>query len=152
MEADVLITSLTLAKPYTDVSPFPNKAYTNHFPLQWIKTAVKGLVTGWRTENLAGMHHEIHYRPGPMNEIPDALSRYLFLGPQCLTRTGSEQALSFLLDNLTSNVKSQAPRFWATRDMPRLIDPIRRWEGGRVRNTRAPKTAAADILFILQNI
>ena len=143
-EADILITGLTLAKPYADASPFPIKAYTDHSPLQWIKTAAKGPVTGWRIENLAGMDYEIHYRPGPMNGIPDALSRYPFLGPQRLTRTGSERALSFLLDNLPSCLKSKTPWFWAARDTPRLIDRVRRWRGGRVRNTRAPKSAAAD--------
>ena len=143
-EADGLITGLTFAKPHVDASPFPIKAYTDHFPLQWIKTAAKGPVTGWRIENLAGMDYEIHYRPGSLNGIPDALSRYPFLGPQHLTRTGSKQALSFLLDNLPSSIKSKAPWFWAARDTSCLIGQMRRWRGGRVRNMHAPKTAAAD--------
>ena len=71
-EADVLITRLTLAKPYTDASPFSIKAYTDHSPLQCIKTAAKGSVTGWHIDNLAGMDYEIHYGPGPMNGMPDA--------------------------------------------------------------------------------
>ena len=45
-EADVLMTGLTLAKPYADASPFLIKAYTDHSPLQWIKTAAKGPGTG----------------------------------------------------------------------------------------------------------
>ena len=80
-EADVLISRLTLAKPYVDASPFRIKAYTDHPPLQWIETAAKDPVTGWRMENLAGMDYEIHHRPGLMNGISDALSCYLFLGP-----------------------------------------------------------------------
>ena len=54
-DADVLIMALTLAKPYADASPFPILAITDHAPLQWIKTAAKGLVTSWRIENFAGM-------------------------------------------------------------------------------------------------
>jgi len=38
-EADVLITALTLAKPYVDAFSFPILAITNHAPLQWIITA-----------------------------------------------------------------------------------------------------------------
>ena len=91
-----------------------------------IKTAAKGPVTGWRKENSAGMDYEIHYRPGPMNGISDALSRYPFLGPQCLMRTGLEQFLSVLLDNLPSNLKSKAPWSGATRDAHRLINRVRR--------------------------
>ena len=41
-------------------------------------------------------------------------------------------------------MKSKVPWFWAARDTSRLIDRVRRWRGDRVRNTRAPKTAAAD--------
>ena len=83
-EADVLITGLTLARPYADASPFPITAWTDHAPLQWIKTAAKGPVTGWRIENLAGMDYIIKYRPGPQNHVPDALSRYPFIGPKRL--------------------------------------------------------------------
>ena len=66
-EADVLITALTPARPYADASPFPILVYTDHSPLQWIKTAAKGPVTGLQIENLAGMDYEIRYRPGPQN-------------------------------------------------------------------------------------
>jgi hypothetical protein len=41
-------------------------------------------------------------------------------------------------------MKSKASFFWAAHDTPRVIDRVRRWRGGRVRNTRAPKSAAAD--------
>ena len=61
-EANVLITSstgLTLARVYADASPFPIMAITDHAPLQWIKTATKGPVTGWRIENLTGLNYTI---------------------------------------------------------------------------------------------
>ena len=76
-DTNVLITGLTLTKPYADTLPFPIKVYTDHSPLQWIKTAAKCPVMGW-IENLAGMDYDVHYRPGPMNGIPDALSHYPF--------------------------------------------------------------------------
>ena len=72
-ETDVLITALTLARPYADVTPFPITAYTDHAPLQWIETATKGPVTGWRIENLNGMDYIVRYRSGPLNGVPDAL-------------------------------------------------------------------------------
>ena len=55
-EADVLITTLILARPYADASPFSITAYTDHVPLQWIKTAAKGPVTGWCIENFNEMN------------------------------------------------------------------------------------------------
>ena len=58
-EADILITALNLAQPYADASPFPNTAYTDHAPLQWIKTAAKGPVMGWHIENLNGMDYVV---------------------------------------------------------------------------------------------
>ena len=94
-ETHILITGLTLAKPYADASPFPTKAYTDHSPLQWIKTAAKGPVTGWHTENLAGMDYEIHYRPGPINGILDALSCYPFLVPQRLSAQAQNRLYHF---------------------------------------------------------
>ena len=57
-------------------------------------------MTGWRIENLAGMDYTVKYRPGPMNGVPDAVSRYPFLGPKSLTRVGTENALDVLLDAL----------------------------------------------------
>ena len=99
-EADVLITGLTLARLYADASLFPIIAIKDHAPLQWIKTAAKGSVTGWRIKSLAGMDYTIQYRPGPQNGIPDALSRHPFLGTRQLTRVGTENALSFLLETL----------------------------------------------------
>ena len=79
-EAGVLITALALAKPYADASPFPILLIADHAPLQWIKTAAKGPVTGWRIENLAGMRYEIDHRAVFLHGIPEALSRYPFLG------------------------------------------------------------------------
>ena len=81
-EADCLITGLTLAKSYADASPFPTKGVNDHAPLQWIKTAAKGPVTGRRIENLAGKDYYVVHRPGKDHIIPDALSRYPFLGPK----------------------------------------------------------------------
>ena len=95
-EADVLITGLTLARPYADAYPFPFVAITDHAPLQWIKTAAKGPVTGWQITFLAGMDYIIQYRPGTQNGIPDTLSRRPFFGTRQLTRVGTKNALSFL--------------------------------------------------------
>jgi hypothetical protein len=105
-EVDVLITALTLARPYADASPFPITAYTDHAPLQWIKTAAKGPVTGWRIENLNGMDYVVRYRPGPLNGVPDALLCYPFLGPKRLKRTETENALDVLLEALPTSVKA----------------------------------------------
>ena len=74
-KADVLIAALTLTWPYADASPFPITAYMDHAPLQWIKTAAKGPVTGLRIENLNGMDYVARYRPGLINSVLDALSR-----------------------------------------------------------------------------
>ena len=145
-EADALITGLTLAKPYADASPFPIIAITDHAPLQWIKTAAKGPVTGWRIENLAGMDYTIEYRPGPQNGIPDALSRHPFLGPRQLTRVGTENALSFLLEALPESCRN--PReplwFWAAKDTARLIKRVKLWRGGGMYINRSPKSACLD--------
>ena len=93
-EADCLITGLTLARPYADASPFPIKGVTDHAPLQWIKTAAKGPVTGWRIENLAGMDYEVVHRPRKDHIIPDAFSRYPFLGPKRLTVSSLNRPIS----------------------------------------------------------
>ena len=84
-------------------------AWTDHAPLQWIKTAAKGPVTGWQIENLAGMDYIIKYRPGPQNHVPDALSRYPFIGPKRLTRVGTENALSVLLEQLPDRYRTINP-------------------------------------------
>ena len=145
-EADVLITGLTLARTYADASPFPIMAITDHAPLQWIKTAAKGPVTGWRIENLAGMDYTVKYRPGPENGIPDALSRHPFLGPRQLTRVGSENALSFLLETLPESCKhiNETCWFWAARDTSCLIKRVKAWRGGGSYLTRSPKSACVD--------
>ena len=150
-EADVLITGLTLAKPYADASPFPITAHSDHAPLQWIKTSAKGPVTGWRIENLGGMDYIVKYRPGPLMGVPDALSRYPFLGPKRLTRLGADNALKTLLDILPNSSNVLCPNnkgpiyFWAARDTPTLIDRVRTWRGGVGRFvTKAPKSACSD--------
>ena len=145
-EADALITGLTLARPYADASPFPIIAITDHAPLQWIKTAAKGPVTGWRIENLAGMDYTIQYRPGPENCNPDAISRHPFLGPRQLTRVGTENALSFLLDALPVSCKdtSKPLWFWAARDTARLIKRVKAWRRGGTYVSRSPKSACVD--------
>ena len=145
-EADVLITGLTLARPYADASKFPIKAITDHAPLQWIKTAAKGPVTGWRIENLAGMDYDVEYRPGPQNGIPDALSRYPFLGPRRLTRVGTENALSFLLETLPTTTKFfNDIWFWAARDTLSLVKRVKAWRAGKPNYLlRSPKSAVPD--------
>ena len=145
-EADALITGLTLARPYADASRFPIMAITDHAPLQWIKTAAKGPVTGWRIENLAGMDYTVVYRPGPMNGIPDALSRFPFLGPRRLTRVGTENALSFLLKALPDTAKSfNNIWFWAARDTLSLVKRVKAWRGGNATYLhRSPKSAVVD--------
>ena len=145
-EADCLITGLTMAKPYADASPFPILGITDHAPLQWIKTAAKGPVTGWRIENLAGMLYEIQHRAGNIHHIPDALSRYPFLGPKRLRRVGTENALAMLLEALPAPCKAYNPVwFWAARDTQILIDKVRTWRGGVGSFVqRAPRTATQD--------
>ena len=79
-EGDALVTGLTLAKPYADASPFPITTFADHAPLTWIKTSSKGPLTGWRIEMLNSMGYVVKYRPGKLNGVPDALSRYPFFG------------------------------------------------------------------------
>ena len=142
----MLITGLTLTRVYADASPFPIMPTTDHAPLQWIKTAAKGPVTGWRIENLAGMDYTIKYGPGPENGIPDALSRHPFLGPRQLTRAGSENDLSFLLETLPASCKhlSEPLWFWAARDTSCLIKRVKAWRGGGSYLNRSPKSASVD--------
>ena len=74
-EADGLITAATDARYYAEATEFPLLIYTDHAPLQYIKTCAKGPVTGWRIENLMGMPYEVKYLPGPKNIEADARCR-----------------------------------------------------------------------------
>ena len=89
------------------------------------------------------------YRPGKLNGVPDALSRYPFLGPKQLTRVGSQNAVSFLMDSLPESCKvgGHPLWFWAASDTDTLVKSVRDWRG-RGRSgaviTRAPKSAVRD--------
>ena len=53
------------------------------------------------------MDYIVKYRPGSMNDISDAVSRYPFLGPKRLTRVGTENALDVLLEALPDRCKTK---------------------------------------------
>ena len=63
-------------------------AFTDHLPLTFLKTATKGQVAAWKIEELAGLDYNIRYRPGRVNPMPDALSRFPVLGPRESSPTG----------------------------------------------------------------
>lgn len=101
LEAIALLAGLTKAREFSDCTPYPVVAYTDHLPLTYIKKSSRGPVSAWRIENLAGLDYHVRYRPGAANIIPDALSRYPVLGPQRLSGTGIQAAADKLLEHIT---------------------------------------------------
>ena len=88
LEADALITCIEHAAYYSRATKYPLIVYCDQAALQWIKTASKGAVTAWRIERLNGLNYEVKYKPGKINVVADALSRYPMIGPRQLSRTG----------------------------------------------------------------
>ena len=86
LEADALITCIERATYYSRATKYPLIVYCDQAALQWIKTASKGAVTAWRIERLNGLNYEVKYKPGKINVVADALSRYPMIGPRQLGR------------------------------------------------------------------
>ena len=145
-EADALITSVEKGSYYSEASPYPLLIRTDHSPLQWIKSAAKGAVVGWRIERLGGVLYDIDYLPGPKNPIADALSRYPMIGPRRMARGGIENSLKLMFAALPQEQR-KAKKIWfrAGADTTSLLPAVRRMRDGLGRiSTRGPKEAFND--------
>ena len=139
-EGDALITSIKIGSYYSLASPFPLLVHTDQAPLRYIDTCAKGPVVAWRIENLGGVPYQILYRAGPKNIVPDALSRYPFLGPKTMRRSGILHALEDLLANLPNALKGPGCVWiWASRDTRPLSHVLKKWSGASRMHLRAPK-------------
>ena len=127
LEADALITCVERASYYSRATEYPLVVYCDQAPLQWIKTASKGAVTAWRIERLNGLDYEVHYKPGKINVIADALSRYPMIGPRTLSRTGIAATLDRLLTSLPPLTERTTLWFWAAGDTDALLPAVRKW-------------------------
>jgi hypothetical protein len=145
LEADGLVTAITIAKYYSEATPFPLIAECDQAPLKWIKTASKGVVTAWRIENLNGVDYEVRYWPGVSNTTADALSRPPMLGPRKFARTGVESALRALLTSLPASARdAKKIWFWAGSDTRALSMIVQEWRsGGGARRVPEPKAASS---------
>ena len=127
LEADALITCIERATYYSRATKYPLIVYCDQAALQWIKTASKGAVTAWRIERLNGLNYEVKYKPGKINVVADALSRYPMIGPRQLSRTGVAATLNLLLDKLPPPATSTRIWFWAANDTDALWPAMRKW-------------------------
>ena len=60
------------------------------------------------------------YKPGKINVVADALSRYPMIGPRQLSRTGIAATLDLLLDKLPPPTTTTRVWFWAANDTDAL--------------------------------
>ena len=127
LEADALITCIERATYYSRATKYPLIVYCDQAALQWIKTASKGAVTAWRIERLNGLNYEVKYKPGKINVVADALSRYPMIGPRQLSRTGIAATLDLLLDKLPPPTTTTRVWFWAANDTDALWPAMRTW-------------------------
>ena len=76
---------------------------------------------------LNGLDYEVHYKPGKINVIADALSRYPMIGPRTLSRTGIAATLDRLLTSLPPLTERTTLWFWAAGDTDALLPAVRKW-------------------------
>lgn len=117
-----IVHALTKWRTYLHGSPVPIKILTDHASLKYLATqpTLSHRQARW-LEKLAEFNYEIEYTPGPLNVLPDALSRR----PDYNLATISESIPTIgqdLLNSIRSNIandKDFGPIFVRLRDMPK---------------------------------
>jgi hypothetical protein len=131
-EAEALFWCLEKSKIYADGSPYPVHVKTDHMPLLWVNHSDKGAITAWRMEMVNGIDWTAEHVAGKDNIIPDAFSRFPFLGKRQLARVGLLHAVEILLDKLPENIR-QATKVWswAGSDTQQISRRIQQWRPHR---------------------
>ena len=129
------------AKYYAVASPFPLAMKTDHKPLKWLKTCVKGPLNMWRVAKITDLDYEIEHRDGVDNDDADTVSRHPMLGARQLVRIGADIALDELLKTLPEGKRSEDKWWvWAGRDTSVMARKVQQYKEGRGKiYTRAPK-------------
>ena len=129
------------SKYYAAASPFPLKMKTDHLPLKWLKTCVKGPLNMWRVAKITDLDYEIEHRDGVLNDDADTVSRHPMLGARSLVRVGTDVAMKEILKTLPEQTANTSKWWvWAGRDTSMMAKLVQGYKLGRDKiYVRAPK-------------
>lgn len=141
-EARALIWGLEKTREFTERNPHEVVVVTDHAPLQWIKHATKGPVTGWLIETVADIEYRVVYMLGKANTTADALSRPPMVSPTRFNLAGAEEIWDALL-RLLPDIDMNAPKVsvWAAQHTGSIQRRVQAWRKPRNPiNVHAPKS------------
>ena len=131
----------------TALSPFKLMVHSDHLPLKWMKLSRRGTICDFVLFDMGGMDYEILYKPGKINIVADALSRYPMVSPNKFHLKGLIHALNTLLKELPKSVRSG--NFWLNHhtrmDTLELARVLQVWQGCN----KLPLIKAAKDRFII---
>ena len=82
LEGEAFCTAVEHGSYYSRATAYPLIVNSDQAALQWIHSASKGKLNSWRIERINQHWYEARYKPGKLNVVADALSRYPMLGPR----------------------------------------------------------------------
>jgi len=143
------------SKYYAVASPFPLHMKTDHKPLKWLKTCVKGPLNQWRVAKITDLDYDIEHRDGVLNDDADTVSRHPMLGARSLVRVGTDVAMKEILKTLPEQTANTDKWWvWAGRDTATMTKIVQEYKVGRGKvYARAPKESfnnpAWDIAIVM---